>query len=145
MVVKGLPSAKVRVLKELDEYLTKCGTMEFQWGSHDCAHFAGNWAKICLGIDFLAAFGTWNSELSAAKTLARHGGLEQCVISALGEPIKTSPKDGDIALLPDKLGGLCIVYGAYVVSPAKPIGLNFHPFTDTSRFWRLPCQTQLKK
>jgi hypothetical protein len=132
-------------VRELDDYLTECGTKAFKWGEHDCVLFASNWAKIYTGIDFLESYASWDSELSAAKILTRGGGLEQCIISVLGEPIKTYPKDGDIALLPDKLGGLCIVYGAYVVGPAKPIGLNFHPFTDTSRFWRLPCQTQLKK
>jgi hypothetical protein len=132
-------------VRALDEYLTQCGTKVFEWGTHDCAHFAANWAKIHSEVDFLKSFAPWNSEFTAAKIISRGGGLEACITSALGEPIKTSPIDGDIALLPDKLGGLCIVYGAYVVGPAKPLGLNFHPFTDTSRFWRLPCQTQLKK
>lgn len=145
MALQRLPSAEVWELKDLDDYLTACGQMRFEWGKHDCVLFMVAWLKIHTSKDYLEHYPRWDSERSGLRVLKSMGGLESWATQMLGAPIKTPPMDGDIALLPAKLGGLCIVYGAYVVSPAKPTGLGFHPFTDAQRFWRLPCQTTFKK
>lgn len=124
-------------MSPLDQYLTDCGQLKFAWGQHDCVLFVASWLKIHSSKDVLVGYPKWKSERGALRILNNKGGLEACVTDALGEPTNLAPKDGDIALLPDKLGGLCIVYGAYAVGPAKPLGLGFHPFTNACKIWKV--------
>ncbi len=131
-------------MTQLDDFIAGNGQTKFEWGKHDCAHFAARWAAARAGKDFLLSFPAWANAKRALRLQQELGGLACAVTSVLGEPIKDAPRDGDIALLPDKLGGLCIVYGAYVVGPAATVGLAFFPFTDAQLFWRLPCQTSQK-
>jgi hypothetical protein len=100
------------------------------------------WVRIHAGFDPLEGLPTWTTEAGAAKVIARGGGLEACTTKALGQPIEIYPREGDIGLLPDKLGGLCIVYGSYVVAPSEDVGLQFYPINYASKFWRVTWQKQ---
>ena len=124
----------------LNDYISSKTQVPFAWGKHDCVTFSVGWACLQSGRNYLEGIKPWKSKRQALREIAKEGTLENYVTKRFGAPIAGYPKDGDLALLPDAIGGLCIVYGPYAVGPSTEIGLGFLPFTQALKYWSVPCQ-----
>jgi hypothetical protein len=122
---------------KLDQYLMSKLYTPFEWGVHDCVMFASEWVSSRTGRHVLSDLPQWDNKVAALRVIASVGGLESGVSARLGPKLRTSPKDGDLALLPSTLGGMCIVSGPYVIGVSIPSGFQFYPQSAASAFWSL--------
>lgn len=95
--------------------------MPFAWGSeaNDCVSFAANAVRAQTGRDVLKPLkAKWSTELGAAKTLARLGGLEAAVDRVLTPVPLGMARRGDIAMAGrGETFGLFVVEGQTIVGP----------------------------
>jgi hypothetical protein len=122
----------------LDQYITENLSTPFAWGRHDCVLFAAGWALRKTGTDYLLGFPKWGNRREALEILGGHDNLRALTVQLLGQPTTRPTGDGNVALLAEGKGGLCITCGPYVVGPSTPQGLGFFPLTDATDFWSLP-------
>jgi hypothetical protein len=70
--------------KRLSDYVASASAKPFAWGQHDCLLFTGGALEAMTGKNALAMWnGGYDSALSAARKIVRHGGLERGVSEAL--------------------------------------------------------------
>lgn len=65
----------------------------FEYGSLDCAHFAGAVAEKITGVNYLASF-MYTSEDEATELIKQHGSIANAARSVLG-PATGALEDGD--------------------------------------------------
>lgn len=118
----------------LSDYIESSEAKSFEWGSHDCVHFAAGWLRVLGYQDPLAPFASWSTALSAYREIKRHGGFGLAVASrmaALGCHV-TPPsraQRGDIALcqVDYRRQALGIVCGQHVAAPGVNRGVILVP------------------
>jgi hypothetical protein len=120
----------------LAQYAADRDAMPFEWGINDCVHFAAGWMRALGYPDPLAGFGQWDSALSAAREIKRHGGFGAAVagrMAILGCPIipVATAQRGDIVLLQidSRRKALAVVIGYTAIAPGP---------TSQSRFAAIP-------
>jgi hypothetical protein len=112
------------------EYIAAHLKTPFEWGVHDCITFAVGWAEIATGRSILPS-PRWSSELQAARTIKRHGGLVAALDAQFSRIHPNRAKDGDLAL---SAGVVSLVSGPHLLAPGAD-GLLFKPRTEASHAW----------
>lgn len=109
----------------------------FAYGTHDCCAFAGAAAEAITGTIPAAPF-PYSTELGAQRLIVEHGGLDNLLTAALGEPVHPSQAGrGDIVLADLESGptaGLCI--GRDCVFPAA-VGVTFRSRAAIVMAWKV--------
>lgn len=112
----------------------------FAWGSHDCCTFAADGVLAMTGADHLHDLrGAYDTEMGAARILARLGGMEQAVSARLGPPLHNVAlaQRGDLVLVDAEAGrALAICAGALAIAPGVA-GLQRVPIAGWRMAWRV--------
>ena len=115
----------------------------FAWGQNDCATFASRVIDAISDLDTkakLAAAGmVWDSELGAAKVIAKAGGLEHALSFILGEPVKWALcMHGDCMLATDGGGQEVVaVHDGSQLLATSAGGLISLPLERAIKGWRI--------
>jgi hypothetical protein len=72
-------------LQALAETLYAFGNVEPQCGRFDCCQFVATYVERLTGVDHSERF-TYDDDLSAARLIVEHGGIEGLISSCLGAP-----------------------------------------------------------
>lgn len=112
-----LPGWEQRLLAELEQARLR----PFEWGAHDCVHFAARCVQACTGAQVQLP-GRWRSPRGAARAVRRSGGWEQALSQRLGERVQPSQAQrGDVGLVPAAHGptgfAVAVCAGAWFVAP----------------------------
>lgn len=128
----------VRDFDALIAFLEARALTPFIWGENDCVTFAAGAVRAMTGEDLLAFPGrhpSWSTASGAARRLAKFGGLEAAVSSALTEIPVAMAHRGDVGLLEiDGLQSLCIFEGEIVIGPGLS-GLVRQTRANAVRAW----------
>jgi hypothetical protein len=122
-------------------YLKECEERRFEWGRHDCAHFAARWMETLGYAEPLAGFGAWSTSLGAARVQKKHGDFQTAVagrMAGLGCPAVAPlcARRGDVALVKEgRRFALGVVVGAHVACPART-GVVMIPINMAVAAWR---------
>lgn len=126
------------------KYLATASRKTWEWGRIDCAQFAAGMIYTLSGQNFGGIY-DYDSKLTCAKVLIKHGGVVGITTRHLGEPSTdwVSCDDGDIVMakldegdtlgvaLPSKGDGEAMFkFGGYVLNVT---------LTDCKMFWSVPC------
>ena len=124
--------------ERLAEYIESRRDTPFEYGKHDCCHFAGGAVVAVTGIDYMAGY-SYTSELGAAKLIKSAGTLDTLVSRALGEPIHPSQAGrGDVVIADLDNGstvGVCL--GDQCAFASDEGGLTFRPRMMLRAAWRI--------
>lgn len=105
----------------LAEVIELWRSSSFAWGSKDCCQFVGAVVQRITGEDRRTLFDSYDSEMSAARLLVQHGGMEGLLTAAFGGPkIAALAQRGDVVLCEFGRGpqpAICL--GAWCVAPAE--------------------------
>lgn len=115
----------------LAEFLTANLGKKFQWGEWDCVLFTGSWIALATGIDPLADLPKWTNEKQAWRIVKKLGGLEKAMDARFKRIAPNFAKDGDIALVGDRL---CIFSGSQIAGPG-PVGIVYVKRTEAICAW----------
>lgn len=117
----------------LDE-LKAATRQPFEWGTNDCATWAGGVRAVLMG-EARPVWGKYKTERGAMLWLKRNGydDLEAAGRDILGDPLPTPlmAQRGDVVL--DEAFGICTGHMAAFVGPA---GLRERPLRDCALAWR---------
>lgn len=109
----------------------------FAWGSQDCALFAADCVQALTGVDHAADLrGSYQTELGAAKLLAKLGGLAAVASRAGPEVPPLCAQAGDVGLLDcgDRQSlGVCLGPHWVAAGASGVIALAFNAATQA---WR---------
>lgn len=97
----------------LGTYLARVEEEPFQWGTHDCALFAGSCVNAQTSVDPAAAFrGTYDTKEGAALSLRENGAgtLLKTVKSWFGDPLPSVhfAQRGDLVMKDATTLGVCV-------------------------------------
>lgn len=85
--------------KRFAEFGQARASMPFSWGSNDCCTFAAAAVEAMTGINPMADFPAYSSEIGAARAVAKVG-LQALATSVLGSPVAPIMATvGDVVLL----------------------------------------------
>jgi len=113
----------------LVHFLRRRELMPFAWGLNDCALFPADWVLEMTDVDLAAGLrGSYTDSESAAKVIARHGGLRNIVASRLpmygnelmahrGDVVCVEIEDPATGKLRDTLG--IVVGNGYWAAPGE--------------------------
>lgn len=142
MADQEIPTGLIRLPdweQRLSDFVVERLAEPFAWGSNDCVLFAADAVCAMTGTDPVAHVrGQWDSQLSAARAIARMGGL-QAAADALGlEPIPPLyAQRGDVVLhRRDGIEAIAICLGNNLAGPSES-GLLFFGLENGVRAWRV--------
>lgn len=121
--------------KRLQAYLDGIGG--FVWGKTDCCMFAVGAVREITGVDHGKSY-KHKTELGAAKTIKKHGGVAAIATKHLGEP--KSPmfaQRGDVVEIDTQFGaalGICV--GARIAAMSAD-GLVYLPLPKAKQAWSI--------
>ncbi|MBK5203845.1 MAG: hypothetical protein JJD98_00100 [Polaromonas sp.] len=123
----------------LEAFVRERKSLPFAWGTNDCAIFAADCVRAMTGTDVaLPALRKHTTELQAARSLKRHGGLVGIATAAMGEPLPPLMAGiGDVVL--SKAGErdmLAICNGGTCMAPG-PDGLVQLAMATATLCWRV--------
>lgn len=114
----------------------------FRWGGNDCCTFAADAVQAITGVDYLAEHrGSYTNKRTAARMLAKAGGLQGWVRRTLGEELQAPAMAmrGDVVMfeMAQPYGpalGVCV--GAQIAAPGEK-GMLLLPITVARAAWRV--------
>jgi hypothetical protein len=123
--------------QRLDDYLASRRGEPFNFGTHDCCHFAGGAVEAMTGKNPMRAF-DYRNRLGAERLLRSAGTLDALVNRTLGEPVHPSQAGrGDVVLADLENGatvGICL--GDWCVFATDP-GITFRERSAARAAWRI--------
>lgn len=123
----------------LHEQIDLARTREAQFGVHDCLQFPALCIEAMTGINPATQFGSYSTELGAAKLMAEFGGVSGILTQAFGEPVAPNwARSGDVVTLTIQgleTGAIC--NGTTVVFCGKPRGVGFLTRELIEKAWRI--------
>jgi len=134
--VQRLPDWQLR----LEALMCERVQAPFAWGTNDCATFAADCVQAMTGVRLLPELRGHDSERTALRALAEHGGLQAIATRALGEPVAPlMAAVGDIVLVPtQRLGelALAVCNGTVALCPG-PDGLAPAAMSQAVAAWKV--------
>jgi hypothetical protein len=122
----------------LDAYVESRRGVQFEYGSHDCCHFAGGAVEAMTGDNPMRAF-DYRNRLGAERLIRSAGTLDALVNRALGEPVHSSQAGrGDVVIADLDNGatvGICL--GDECVFAADSGGITFRPRWTMRAAWSI--------
>ena len=123
--------------ERLAAYVESRRTVPFEYGSHDCCHFAGGAVDAITGRNPMAAF-HYRNQIGAERAIRKAGSLDALVEQTLGKPMAVAlARRGDVVIADLERGatvGICT--GAEAVF-ASEIGVTFRPMSSVRKAWRI--------
>lgn len=123
-------------------YIDRVRDQPFEWGQHDCAHFAAGAVKAITGVDLMEGWrGQYTDARSAAEGLRARGlrTLKGAVCHYLGRPMHpVFARRGDVVMRHKALG-VCHGRGAWFVGAVvNHEGLVHVALNECQAGWRIP-------
>jgi hypothetical protein len=86
-----------------DEYVLKCLSRKFAWGSLDCCCFAADWVREAREVDPMEKYrNNYTDRNSAIRLFSKAGGLEKAIateMDRLGFARTDDPETGDLGII----------------------------------------------
>jgi len=130
------PDWEIRLAKEL----AAAALRNFEWGVHDCARFAARGFEAQTGaVPWSADFGSYRTELGAARAIARAGGFEAPIDRELERRTEAVwAARGDVGLVDLAAGpALGLVDQGVILIAASPRGLGALPLRAARIIWKV--------
>ena len=123
--------------ERLAEYVESRRSAPFEYGSHDCCHFAGGAVEAITGTNPMHAF-DYRNRLGAERLIRSAGTLDALVNRVLGEPVHPSLAGRGDVVIADLDGGssVGVCLGDVCVFAAEP-GIAFRPRDVARAAWRI--------
>jgi hypothetical protein len=124
--------------QRLADYIEASRTVPFEYGTHDCCHFAGGAVEAMTDNNPMRAF-DYRNRLGAERLIRSAGTLDALVNRALGEPVHSSQAGrGDVVIADLEEGatvGVCL--GDQCAFASAPVGITFRSRAVIRAAWRV--------